>query len=230
MPTTGGERWGDEYAQGGVGNGEILTGARDRADTVGPVDTNVYLSSQQPCLYDMISEAYGKPSNRNERRIDVTGDNQSEHAHERLMERTASREFKLQRQGRSRKVDLTERNSTALIFVKGQVPLHLRLETFSGFDGLNWTKPERESFSSAEVVQPAVRVLSPAIRGDKTWIELQGIPAAPYFNGLRQHEAQIINLDSTRVPAPAALQSWYVPLVDKLEFFGMSDDDVLFMP
>ena len=83
MPTTGGERWGDEYAQGGVGNGEILTGARDRADTVGPVDTNVYLSSQQPCLYDMISETYGKPSNHNERRIDVTGDNQSEHAHER---------------------------------------------------------------------------------------------------------------------------------------------------
>jgi transglutaminase-like putative cysteine protease len=230
MPTTGGERWGDEYAQGGIGNGEILTGARDRADTVGPVDTNVYLSSQQPCLYDMISETYGKPSNHNERRIDVTGDNQSEHAHERLMERTASREFKLQRQGRSRKVDLSERNSTALIFVKGQVPLHLRMETFSVFDGLNWIKPEPKSTLSAEVDRRPVRTLGAAIRGDKTWIELQGVPSSPYFQGLRQHEAQIINLDSTRVPSPAALQSWYVPLVDKLEFFGFSDDDVLFMP
>lgn len=232
MPTTGGERWGDEFARGGVGNGEILTGAKDSADTVGPVDTDVYLSSQQPSLYDMISEVYGKPSTSNEKRIDVSGDELPEHGHERMIERAASREFKTQRQGRSKKVALEERSSTALLFVRGQVPLHLRMETFAEFDGLNWKASASETDRSVSRVAAGPPGESPfqlQFRNSETWIGLQRDVFRPWFSGLRRHEMQVINLDSVRVPAPAALTSWHVPLIDRIDFFGMTADDVLYM-
>jgi hypothetical protein len=232
MPTTGGERWGDEFARGGVGNGEILTGAKDSADTVGPVDTDVYLSSQQPSLYDMISEVYGKPSTSNEKRIDVSGDELPEHGHERMIERAASREFKTQRQGRSKKVALEERSSTALLFVRGQVPLHLRMETFAEFDGLNWTNPTsgpgRNSPGNVSA-NPAESPFQLQFRDGTTWLSRRGDPSRPWFSGFRRHEMQVINLDSARIPAPAALTSWHVPLIDRIDFFGLTSDDVVCM-
>lgn len=233
MPTTGGERWGDEFARGGVGNGEILTGAKDSADTVGPVDTDVYLSSQQPSLYDMISEVYGKPSTSNEKRIDVSGEELPEHGHERMIERAASREFKTQRQGRSKKVALEERSSTALVFVRGEVPLHLRMETFLEFDGLNWKGPRSGPASQTTGTGSGTPDNSPfqlQFRDASTWIGLRSDLSRPWFSGFRRHEMQVINLDSVRVPAPAALSSWHVPLIDRLDFFGMTEDDILFMP
>lgn len=230
MPTSGGERWGDQYARGGVGNGELLTGARDSADTVGPVDTDVYLSSQQPSLYDMISKVYGKPSTSNEKRIDVSGEEIPEHGHERMIERAASREFKTQRQGRSKKVKLEERSSTALLFVRGQVPLHLRMESFAEFDGLSWRENSAAASAGKSLPSAPDSSFELQVREGATWFGFREIQSHPWFSGFRRHEMQVVNLDSVRVPAPAGLTSWHVPLIDRPDFFGLTPDGVLFMP
>ena len=68
MPTSGGQMWGDQYARNGVGDGEMLA-AGENATTVGAVDSDQFLASDQPSIYDMMSEEYGQldkpPNSRN---------------------------------------------------------------------------------------------------------------------------------------------------------------------
>ena len=52
MPTSGGDRWGDAYSRSGVGEGDQLISATDHASTVGPVESDLFLTSEQPSLYD----------------------------------------------------------------------------------------------------------------------------------------------------------------------------------
>ncbi len=57
LPTSGGERWSDDRAVSGLGEGNALVGAQDSADSFGPVDTDLFIEDKQPSLYDIANEA-----------------------------------------------------------------------------------------------------------------------------------------------------------------------------
>ena len=67
MPTSGGDRWGDAYSRSGVGEGDQLISATDHASTVGPVESDLFLASEQPSLYDAFNDTYGEPVRRTPR-------------------------------------------------------------------------------------------------------------------------------------------------------------------
>ncbi len=61
MPTSGGKQTADSAARNGVGDGDMLVAAKDEAFTFGPVDSDLFLESTMPSLYDMVSDIYGTP-------------------------------------------------------------------------------------------------------------------------------------------------------------------------
>ena len=219
MPTSGGDRWGDKFARDGSGNGEALTGAVKNATTIAPVDTDVYVSSEQPSLYDMISKAYGKPSKQKDKKITIDGTKFDNIQHEKNQELMASRQFSTIRNYSEVAKDQSRRKSSALLFVSGDVPLHLRMETFTEFDGQDWTRGEGGPQYEFE--------LSP--KGDSTWFHSRRPLLSNIFTAHHFHDLQFVNLKSPRIPTPSLLCTWHVPQVDRHDFFEWTSDDVLLM-
>ena len=61
MPTSGETGDKDSAARSGVGNGDALIAARDHASTFGAVETDLFLDSEKPSLFDVFSEEFGEP-------------------------------------------------------------------------------------------------------------------------------------------------------------------------
>ncbi len=220
MPTSGGDRWGDRFARDGSGSGEILTGAVQNATTIAPVDTNVFLSSQQPSLYDMISRAYGKPPKHYDKKIAVEGANKDIHLQEKMQELTASRQFSTIRKYAAEAREHQRRKSDALLFVSGRRPLHLRLQTFDRFHGSEWLANEaNESFDFDQQ----------EIAGE-SWFRLNRPTSDAIFKSYAVHELQFVNLRTNRIPTHPTLVAWRIPQIERDDFFKWGRDDVLEMP
>lgn len=220
LPTSGGDRWGDRFARDGSGSGEILTGAVQNATTIAPVDTNVFLSSQQPSLYDMISRAYGKPPKHYDKKIAVEGANKDIHLQEKMQELAASRQFSTIRKYAEEAREHQRRKSDALLFVSGRRPLHLRLQTFDRFDGVNWLVTEtNESFDFDHR----------EIAGE-SWCRLNRPASDAIFKSYAVHELQFVNLRTNRIPTHSSLVAWRIPQIERDDFYRWGRDDVLEMP
>jgi len=224
MPTSGGDKFSDEMARSGVGDGDAMVAAQDDAMSFGPVESELFLESKMPSLYDMFNEAYGdppKPKNR-EQAKGLMGNNMKTN-HQRLSKTERSgREFstvrrKIQRNDRK----LQDRKAPALLHVVGRVPLHLALERFDSFDGRNWRH------SGAELNQPS---LSLQTRNDKPWVQVQ--PAAEFAipGGRETHGVKIINLRTNRIPSPPQITAVHIDKIDLTRFYGWSTDGVVEMP
>lgn len=61
MPASGGDRWNDPFARAGVRDGDAVVAARDDAMSFGPVESQLFLESCMPTLYDMFNDLYGEP-------------------------------------------------------------------------------------------------------------------------------------------------------------------------
>ena len=215
IPFSGGDRWGSVHARDGVGQGDILTGAKDRADTIGPVETNIYLSSQQPSLYDMISRAYGPPSKRHEQRIDIEGYDQT-HQHEQMTFAAAAREFSTQRRPRQHRDGESSQPPVAMLFYEGVLPAHLRLQTFDTFDGTTWQQTEQ--------VEPPHLYMQD--RQGQPWIGVLPTASNSVPEGVSRSIVTLVNLQTIRLPMPALPSAWHIARVDRLSFFGWTADDV----
>jgi hypothetical protein len=225
MPTSGGTRWHDPHARSGIGDGDAMVAAKDEALSFGPVESELFLDSDMPTLYDMFNDLYGdppKPKDKHERNIGLA---QSE------MNETEQRIAKTERSGREfsavrRKVErkpraLHDREAPAMLYVAGRVPLHLALERFDTFDGRVWTH------SGATEDQPTIRIET---KHDKPWAYLLSIGSSSIHRGLEPHAVKIINLKSNRFPSPPQLTAVHVDKVDQPDFFGWTDDGVACMP
>ncbi len=61
MPTSGGSSYAQRGARSGVGDGDALVAAQQNANSFGNVDTDLFVDSPEPSLYDMFSEQFGEP-------------------------------------------------------------------------------------------------------------------------------------------------------------------------
>ncbi len=69
---SGGTGRADPFAARGVGDGDQLVAAKDEAASFGAVESELFLDSEVPSLYDMFNDMYGEPVNKkreNERAI-----------------------------------------------------------------------------------------------------------------------------------------------------------------
>lgn len=223
MPSSGGQGDFNPYARRGVGDGDMLVAGTKKVQSFAPIDEAPFFDSDKPSLYDAFSETYDDPlpPKNSERAIALPPEIVQE-AMQRLAEsQAAGRKFSTLRQApKPRPQGLSDRTSDALFFVAGCVPLHLRMETYDVFDGIEWY-PE-------SAPQPARPISIRKING-KPWVDLQHRPLAERAAPVESHSLKIGRLETNRIPSPPQLIGIHVDKVDRSDLFGWATPDLIKM-
>jgi len=225
LPTSGGMRWHDPNARSGVGDGDAMVAAKDEAMSFGPIESELFLDSDMPTLYDMFNDTYGdppKPKKKQERNIGLAPSEVKETEQRIAKTERSGREFSAVRRKVERKPrPLDDRKAPAMMYVVGRVPLHLALERFDTFDGREWTHS-----GDTEARAP----IQLKTRNDTPWAYLMRVGSSSIHRGVESHAVKFINLKTNRFPSPPQLTAIHVDKVDQSDFFGWTDDGVACMP
>jgi transglutaminase-like putative cysteine protease len=224
MPTSGGNRWYSESARAGVNDGDALIAGKEDASSFGPVESDLFLSSDEQSLYDMFNEIYGEPQKmkKQDRAIALASDNKASRDEMHAKSEQLRREFSAvrQRPSQPQQKTLSNRESDALLYVAGRTPLHLRMEVFDRFDGTTWSHGE---------VPPVTNRLSVREIDGLPWLDTHLIPGRPMFSGSETHTVKTSRLKSNRIPSPLHLNAVHIAKVDRADFFGWAEDGALQM-
>ena len=227
MPTSGGQQSPDSSARQGVGDGEMLVAAKEQAFTFGPVDSDLFLESQLPTLYDLASDVFGKPTpnrRKNEQAVAINAEVQ-ESQKEAAESRKKSREFSTVRQstGKSQE-NIQGTKSRAVLHLIGRTPLHLRLESYDRFDGRAWTQSDSESVNRTQL-EPSLEN-----RFKKPWIRVARYSTELVHNATESIAIKLIGYRSARVVGPSLMTHLHIDQIDRPDFFARTADGQLYMP
>ena len=224
MPTSGGDKYQDGNARSGVGEGDMMIAAEDSAFSFGPVDSEIFLESKMPSLYDVASDQYGEARVKKQinqelnQSIAITGDRLRHNHQKKSSSEQATRQFStLRRLTKQRQVTPEDRKSTALFQVSGDSPLHLMTQRFDTFDGVDWTHSGNKSIP--------FRTSITSVNG-KPWVKFQR-NETDVLRGKQRSTLRIINLKSKQIPSPAHVTGIHIADVDRDSFYTTGSDGVL---
>lgn len=197
-PSSGGSRWSNPAAFLGVGDGDwVVSGAN--ATSTGSVDSEYYLESDRPSLYDVMIEAYGEPRPPDQitRAISVSQEFLLEkRGHKAPDAGSGGRQFSLYRQTRPQHRKPDPQDMNALIFAEGRMPLHLSATVYGRFDGVNWHEPP---------VLP--RVCAFESRDESSsWLWLPEARVSEVAGGTRQHDIRFNKLSAEQLALPSHVE------------------------
>jgi len=222
LPTSGGRQGGDPSARRGVGDGDQLVGATQEATTFGPVESELFLESQMPSLYDVASEIYGEaiPKVRRYQRAVALQSEVRETEREGSESRKSGREFSALRTARRQPPGepLAGTSSRAVCYLIGRTPIHLRLDTLERFDGLDWRS---ELPGEAGGAGEPKRLEN---RAGKPWVVLEDLHQQLFHPMADRLAIKVIGLQSARLLSPANLEAVHIDRIDRLDFFGRDAD------
>jgi len=223
FPTSGGTGAYDPTARQGVHDGDLLVAGHHDARTFGPVESELFLDSDRPSLYDIFNDQYGEPPPRrnSDRSVALPPSLALEVEQRMARSGAAGREFSTVREARRSPGELEDQPQPALFHLAGRTPLHLRLEVFDLFDGTTWlAEPHKNN-------RPPLTEES--VEG-RPWIRLPTAALAGLVAGHDLHLLRIQRLDTNRIPTPWHPIGVHIDRVDQPEFFTWHQDTVLGMP
>jgi hypothetical protein len=231
MPLSGGDGWAFPWARGGSGDGEDLVAARDKPTATGPVDSDVFVTSHKPSLYDLWTDLYGEPEKPKKddspKRAFGLGPDETIAAETHLPDSEhAGREFATARRGGSRRQPAGDLAARAVVSVAGPAPVHLRLDAFDEFDGRTWrataaTAPTAPTFRHAgsawmrwqavdgcedthEVTVGSLATPVLPLVTHTAGLRIDKIERADFY---REPQAGIVSLETMDVPAGTRLET-----------------------
>ncbi|MCP4192187.1 MAG: transglutaminase domain-containing protein [Planctomycetaceae bacterium] len=221
MPSSGGSRWSDPFAFGGVGDGDQMVEATDSAKSIGPIESDLFLESKMPSIYDVFNDLYQEPAGKPKKmtRAIPLAPNDVTSNHNRLAKNeVASREFSATRRKSRRKESgkMDDVTSKALFYLKGRVPVHLKHEVYNSWDGT--TLSFRGNSHRPELT---------LVEEQRTWVSCGDPPDSTAQDDSETHVVRIARLSTRRVPVP---MDCYAVCLDKLhtaKFFQWTQDGVL---
>ena len=151
VPTSGGTDWSDPDARSGVGDGDNEVAASEHPESVGFTESEIYLETDRPSLYDAFNESYGEPFKpKKQEKMIALGQQDVGEQKERPSENLqAGREFSaVRRKPEPRPRRPGERAAKALVYVKGPTPLHLALDVVQPL--------RRHGLARGALLQPAL--------------------------------------------------------------------------
>ena len=219
MPSSGGTGRSDPYAFRGIGDGEQLVKATDSAKSVGPLESELFLESKMPSIYDVFNDVYMDPSKPKKTTQAIPlSPTEVRTNHQRLAQNeVASREFTATRSNREKSPlkNLDDLQSNALFYVHGRVPAHLKHEVYNTWDGTTL------SFDGE------------ATKADLTLTKQQQTPWVYIASGptpdtaTEQHVIRFSRMKTDRVPSPPSLRAVSLDKLHMAEFFSWTNDGVL---
>jgi protein-glutamine gamma-glutamyltransferase len=226
VPSSGGDSWADPTARSGVGNGDALVAGQEDIQSFGPIEDAPFRASEDPSLYDLFNDSYDEPVKISNQDRAFALPPEMATAMEQAMAKSqkAGKEFSTARKSRSKsKSTMTDLASSALFYVKGRTPLHLRHEVFDLFDGVTWSAVDSEG-------EPSSTPLSMITRGDRPWLSWPSFASAmEYLAAEEPHAVKVVHLKSNRFPAPNHLKGIHIDRLNDVSFFHWDGGDLLRM-
>lgn len=224
FPSSGGTKFSDSQAHGGVGDGDQMVAAKEEASSFGPIESELFLESQMPSLYDAInefSEATPDKNKRPRRAIPLAPSQTQTNHQKRGLTQQATREFSTVRQKSRPHTTTADLRSAALLLVSGRTPTHLALDTFDGWDG-------RSLIASTTHSAPSLK-LGPPEATKRRWLSVgEGLPLR-IFPARTETQVRIINLNTERVPSPPSTTAVTIDNLHNAGMFRYASDGSLAM-
>jgi hypothetical protein len=215
LESSGGTSKPSSDARSGVGDGEASTDDGEHPESDGG-DGKKFVESHERSFYDALTEAYGEPYKPKDLQRAVPLPMQQIVGHQRVKSHQASREFALTRRAPKKRLPLKDRSATALLYVTGPTPIHLRLQTYSVFDGDIWHDVDPEQTPKEIGVS------------DGHWLQLDSIierlSAEPV-----PHTIRVGAYSDRRVPLPTLTRAFRMGLVDRADFFTKPSAEVVWL-
>jgi hypothetical protein len=221
LPTSGGTGGYDPFARGGVNDGDDEVKG-DNARSTGMTQSDTFLDSPLPTLYDMFNDTYGEPFKPKDRERAIALDARTTKVKESKKPPAdnlrPSREFPTSRKSPRQPRDPSDRAARALFEVQGRTPLHVRVTAFDTFDGVAWQEaPVKESACLLDK-EP-----------NSCWMKVREQRPPAVFAGAESHQFKVTSSPGTLVPAPPHLSRFRVGRVDQADFFAWGQDRILRM-
>jgi transglutaminase-like putative cysteine protease len=231
LPTSGGTGGYDPFARGGVNDGDDEVKG-ENAKSTGMTQTDTFLDSPLPSLYDMINDQYGEPFKPKDQEHAIALGPQ-----EKVNESNKppadnlrpNREFPTTRKSPRRPREASDRAARALFEVRGRTPLHVRAAAFDTFDGRSWHEAP---------VTPRTYLFEK--EPDSCWMKVVESPPTAVFAEAEAHQFKVTSPPSSWspvrapggsagrwLPAPPHLTRFRVGRVDRADFFGWGQDRIL---
>jgi protein-glutamine gamma-glutamyltransferase len=235
MPTSGGTTGKDSAARSGVGNGDALIAAKNHATSFGAVESDIFLDSEKPSLFDVFSDEFGEPKpkkNVEQAQALSQQDLQSDEGKISEANRSSSEsEFGIERKPTEHKLPPDDLISNALFFWQGEAHAHLAVERFNHFDGEVWTLPlvsEAATSSADKSTEPGAVEFE-----QQSWFFAPGNKFAsslsPY-RGAVPEAAKFTRYGSSVIPSRCGTKLWSIDQIRRADFFHYDASDCLSMP
>lgn len=233
MPTSGGQQWTDPSARSGVGNGDAVVAAKEHAASFGAVESDIFLQSHQPSLFDLFDDVLGKPERmrRSEKAIGMPNLMRQKNQSKPSQSQQGSATFSTSRRSIKTQPEMTDGASAAMLQWIGPPATGLALERFDTFDGVDWT----DSSPDEETAAGGRRSLNRQEIDGKPWFFrstfFSSTMARPELLGpVRGDAVKVIGLRSPRIAAPAMTVGVHIADIDREDFFDVSGDGSFYMP
>lgn len=228
MPTSGGKQRADASARQGVGDGDMLVAARDEAFTFGPVDSDLFLESEVPSMYDLVSEIYGEATAKKRKyaRAISLDEKIQDVDREGTESKKNSREFSALRRPKDRSPSFRPEGtqSRAVVQLIGRTPAWLRAETFDRFEDETWIQSSTLDMSKRNM-EPELRMIR-----EKPWMAVQSFPSELVYPVRERLAIKVIQFESPTLLSPSLLSHVHIDRIDQPDFFGWTPDGQLMMP
>jgi hypothetical protein len=219
LPSSGGTRWYDPASRGGVHSGEDEARGTQTAQSVGFSESDQYIDTEDPSLYDVVGELYGKPRKNQpvERALALPIEKTRRREIIPAEHLRPGREFQLLREPPP--TDKPEsRGADALLYVQGPAPAHLALVAYDWFDGVAWREEPYAPLAMAVKNE-----------GDDPWMEfIYPRTEKPAYVMLPvRHTIKIAKLKGSHLPTPANLTGFRVGKLNVPNFFAWAQPGIV---
>ncbi|MDX1928331.1 MAG: transglutaminase-like domain-containing protein [Pirellulaceae bacterium] len=224
MNTSGGTSRYHAGARSGVGDGDAVVAARDHAASFGAVETDVFLDSPAPSLFDIFNDTFGEPSRKkkSERAIALAPREDQSTSSRTSKSNSTTQSFTTQRSDPKPRKPLMDLKSDAAMFWIGRTGERLATHRYTRFDGVDWH--HEDSSIETKIVEYKI--------GERVWFKARSDTrtiGSPYIES-NAEALKFTKFRSNRIPAPAGVEMWHIDMVDQSSFFGFSSDGCLEMP
>jgi transglutaminase-like putative cysteine protease len=228
FPSSGGTGQNDPFARAGVNDGDMETVGNDPAST-GMVDTDQFLESPLPTLYDVFNDLYGEPKKPKavEKAVSLRPDEvtmaKEKYAADSLR---PNREFPASRKTPPRRGDPRSMAARGILEIQGMTPLHLRAVAFDRFDGVSWS--EAPIVGNPSMIQRDERA---------GWMRIASRdPPTEALGAEQRHEVRFVNpaeLGTRKgkgtdwIPLPPLALRFRIARVDRIDFYAIGHERVV---
>ncbi|MCR9197341.1 MAG: transglutaminase-like domain-containing protein [Planctomycetaceae bacterium] len=224
MPSSGGTGENDPFSRGGVNDGDALIAGNENIKSFGPLDDAPFVESEQPSLYDVFNDQFDAPPKKikNQQRAIALPPEMMKHIHQKMAEaRKAGREFSLLRsEKRGNRDRIRDLKTKALFYIAGRTPLHLRMEVYDIFDGMEWAPCDAEPVLGLNITKTE----------DRHWLNIpQDGKGFEVYAGTAAHSVKNANLNGNIVPTPAHPVGVSIDKVDRADMYQVDSTKVVRM-